>query len=70
MSELFHVQEERHEPHPVFQLWQRARKTAVIRDQLPVVVVTGPEWSGRLVVVHEADLAALSGRTLDQVMGY
>ncbi len=70
MSDLFHVQEERHKPHAVYQLWQSARDKAVSRDRLPVVVVTGPEWSGRLVVVHEADLAALSGQTLDQVMGF
>jgi hypothetical protein len=29
--------------------------------------MSGPEWQGRLVVIHEADLAALSGEALDQV---
>jgi hypothetical protein len=69
MSRLFHIEEERYEPHPVFQLWRRARERAVTRDQLPLVVVSGPEWRGRLVVVHESDLAALVGEQLDEVIG-
>jgi hypothetical protein len=66
MSELFHVVEERHEPHPVFRLWDRARSEAVSLDRLPIVFLSSPEWQGRLVVIHEADLAALSGEFLDQ----
>ena len=66
MSGLFHIVEERYEPHPVFRLWDRARREAVNRDRLPIVLLSGPEWQGRLVVIHEADLAALSGEFLDQ----
>jgi hypothetical protein len=66
MTELFYILEERHEPHPVFRLWERARCEAVNSDRLPVVFVSGPEWQGRLVVIHEADFAALSGECLDQ----
>jgi hypothetical protein len=39
MSGLFHVVEERHEPHPVFRLWDRARSEAVNRDRLPIVLL-------------------------------
>jgi len=70
MKELFHVSEERHEPHPVFQLWDRARSKAIGRDQLPVVLVSGPEWSGRLIVVHESDLTLLAGEQLHEVLGH
>jgi hypothetical protein len=66
MNELFHVVEERHEPHPIFKLWERARSEAVKRDRLPVVFVSGPEWNGRLVVIHEADFAAFSGDSISQ----
>jgi hypothetical protein len=57
---LFHVTEKRHEPDPVFRLWDRARNEALRRDRLPVAAVSGPEWPGRLLVVHEADLPALA----------
>ena len=66
MSGLFHIVEERQEPHPVFRLWDRARSEAVSLDRLPIVFLSGPEWQGRLVVIHEADLAALSGEAPDQ----
>ncbi|HZW32982.1 MAG TPA: hypothetical protein VFF52_19865 [Isosphaeraceae bacterium] len=67
MSNLFHILEERHQPHPVYALWDRARAEARERDRLPVVAVTGDDWRGRLLVVHEADLPALLSVRLDDV---
>jgi hypothetical protein len=32
---------------------------------MPVAAIHGPEWSGRLVIIHERDLAYLAGQDLD-----
>ena len=47
-------------------LWRRAHDEAFRRDRLPVVAITGPDWGGRLLVIHEADLPALVDR-LDEI---
>ena len=60
-----YVHEERHGPHPAYQAWQEARERAIPLDKLPVAAIRGPEWSGRLVIIHERDLAYLAGRELD-----
>ncbi len=65
----FHVLEERYEPHPIYRLWERARSVSIGRQQLPIVVVSGHERYGRLVVVQEADLEAIAGKSLEQLIG-
>jgi len=60
MKALFRIVEECREPHPAFTLWDRARAEAVRADRLPAAILRGPEWEGRLIIVHERDIDALA----------
>lgn len=53
---------------PIVALWMSARESALRRDRLPVVIVSSPDLSGRLLVMHEADLPAGSLAELGQIL--
>jgi hypothetical protein len=59
-NDMFLVTEEGSAPNALFRLWGRASREATRLHRRPIVVVTGANDNGRLVVIHESDFQALT----------